>query len=137
MEICSGMPAIEEMRWGRFISETDSIVWISWKGNDALTMVIRNGVERQCSRIDESLVEFDQGTTLSLSEAVSLRQGRLGETVLDSHPIIKSILPVQLRDIHEQKWRSRGKLIKNCKCEATGWVIHECVRFNSLKAGTG
>lgn len=34
---------IRTLRWGRFTSETDWVVWIEWRGDDLRTMAWRNG----------------------------------------------------------------------------------------------
>jgi hypothetical protein len=61
-------------------------------------------------------------------ESFPLRAGRLGATVLPGAPALGKLLPRSLRNIEEQKWRSRG-VWKAQDGSSHGWVIHEVVHW--------
>jgi hypothetical protein len=121
--------AVDEMLWGRFVSATDSVVWIEWRGESAFRLVIHNGVEVEDGHIALSQVELSPALVLVLEEPTLLREGTLGETILTSLPLLRPLIPRGVRDIFETKWLSRGKLLTGGSVIASGWVIHERVQF--------
>ena len=124
---------IDELRWGRFVSETDSIVWIEWRGEKPQTLALRNGAQvGDASVSDERIVLHETGEVLHLKESRPLREGPLFSTTLHAIPGIKKIVPGRILDAHECKWRSRGTLEK-AGSSRTGWAIHEVV---TLGGGT-
>jgi hypothetical protein len=119
---------MRELRWGRFLSADDSMVWIDWQGEHNFRFAFHNG--RVCipATITDSAIESCTGA-LQLDRGLSLRSGRLGDTVLRSAPALR-LLPSSLFGIVEQKWRSRGKLNRPEGC-SSGWSIHEVVQWNT------
>ncbi len=121
---------ISELRWGRFLSERDALVWIEWRGSHPLSMVFHNGKQIQDAIItDEQIILDGSRSVLTLTEQVELREGVLVSTALSSIPGIDKVLPVRMLHTYECKWRSRGVLSTDGTFESTGWVIHEIVRF--------
>lgn len=122
---------VDELRWGRFHSPTDTVVWINWQGNHPLTLVFLNGRVTAASVDDERIVMSD-GSVLSLSSKKILRSGPLVNTVLASIPGLDKVVPPVILFTSETKWRSRGQLISPGKDASTGWAIHEVVTFNTV-----
>jgi hypothetical protein len=120
---------ISELRWGRFLSNSESIIWIDWHGSHPLTLVIHNGKEIQASVTDEQ-VALNDGRVLKFSNQKELRSGTLVSTVLASIPGMDKVVPSPILHAHETKWRSRGQLSSAGKEAVTGWAIHEVVKFN-------
>jgi len=122
---------VDEMLWGRFVSETDSIVWIEWKGNCAFKLIIHNGIEIANGQVTSSRIDLTAGLALLLNESVLLRKGSLGETYLASLPLLRPMVPAGVANIFERKWLSRGRLSRGDVCVSSGWVVHERVQFRS------
>ena len=122
---------IEELRWGRFLSERDSLVWIDWRGPHPLRLVLKNGVEAEAAEVNDSEVSLDEGRQiLRLEEKQILREGTLINTALSAIPGIGKILPLRSLNTYECKWRSRGLLEDSASPEVgEGWAIHEIVRW--------
>ncbi len=122
---------IEELRWGRFLSESDSLVWIDWRGPHPLRLVLHNGVEAKTAQVADSEVGFDGGRQiLRLEEKQVLREGALINTAFSVIPGIGKILPLRSLNTYECKWRSRGFLDGSASPEGSeGWAIHEIVRW--------
>ena len=119
---------IDELRWGRFLSKHDAMVWIEWRGAHPLSLVFRNGALIPRGTVTEQGIATREGETiLSLDEGTVLREGYLIRTVLSAIPGLTEILPVASLRTHERKWRSRGRLCDAANGE--GWAIHEVVRF--------
>ena len=122
---------IEELRWGRFLSESDSLVWIDWRGPHPLRLVLENGVEaRSAQEVTDGEIVFDEGRRiLKLEESAVLREGALINTAFSVIPGIGKILPLRSLNTYECKWRSRGFLNGRSAAVGEGWAIHEIVRW--------
>jgi hypothetical protein len=121
---------IAELRWGRFLSERDALVWIEWRGAAPLSVVVHNGkLMRDASITDEQVAIDGNRTVLTLTGKTELRKGVLVSTALSVIPGIEAIVPAQMLHTYECKWRSRGVLSTNGSLCSSGWAIHEIVRF--------
>lgn len=121
---------IAELRWGRFLSERDALVWIEWRGGAPLSVVFHNGKQiRDASISDEQVAIDGDRTVLTLTERTELRKGVLLSTALSVIPGIAAIIPARMLQTYECKWRSRGVLSTNGSSCSSGWAIHEIVRY--------
>ena len=121
---------IEELRWGRFLSESGSLIWIDWRGPHALQLVLHNGVEAKTAQVTDNEVSLDEGRQiLRLEEKQILREGALIKTAFSVIPGIGKILPLRSLNTYECKWRSRGFLKNSASQVSEGWAIHEIVRW--------
>jgi hypothetical protein len=117
---------IRELRWGRFLSEGASSVWIAWRGAQPLAMLSVNGTHPDAAEVSDAGVSW-RGGRIELQTGAVLRAGTLGATAL-AHPVLGLIVPRVVRDIHQCKRVRRGKLIGAGRDEE-GWVLDEVVRF--------
>jgi len=118
---------MRQLRWGRFVSPDDCLAWVDWQGEYCTSFAIHNG--RACETLSVSDAEVVlPGATLRMEESFPLRDGRLGSTVLPGAPALGKLLPRSLRNIEEQKWRSRGRLNEQDR-SSHGWVIHEVIHW--------
>lgn len=116
---------IDELRWGRFHGPGETWVWIEWRGDHPLCWVSVNGDVHREAEITDDGVEVS-GHRLSIADNVVLREGDLGSTILETVPILESIVPHRVRDMYEKKWLGRGRVEAS---GSDGWVIHEVVRW--------
>jgi hypothetical protein len=119
---------IDQLRWGRFLSETDAIVWIDWRGAHARRLVFHNGAEIASESITEKGVVLTTGV-LSFENSEVLREGRLGETALGTVSNVRKIFPARILGVREAKWISRAVLEKPDGAQTSGWAIHEVVEW--------
>ncbi len=103
---------IEELRWGRFLSEADGEVWIEWSGTNPGRLRWRNGVR------------LGDGGEVEILDWEVLREGKLIETALRIIPNVHKLFPARILRLSETKWRSRAVL-----GQSAGWAIHEVVRW--------
>ena len=103
---------LRELRWGRFLSEQDGLVWIECLGDEPVMIALHNGVA----------VEPERLWGLGLEPGRVLREGVLGDGVLGTIPRLRKLLPVRMLDLHESKRLSRGTFDG-----ASGWAVHEVV----------
>lgn len=120
---------IRELRWGRWIGPTSNVVWIDWRGEHPLTLILLGGEQVHGEVLDHE-VRIAEGPRLVVSDNRVLRSGDLGATVLDSIPILRSALPEAILHTHEEKWIGRGVLTGADGVTEEGWAIHEVVRFS-------
>jgi hypothetical protein len=120
---------IQTLRWGRFTSASDWIVWIDWQGEFSRRIVYRNGKNAAPSVLEDDRIEFDDGYRLRMDRSLTIREGALGTTALSAVPGIRKTFPARLLEIDECKWRSRGRLEKPGSPAVEGWAIHEIVTW--------
>jgi len=118
---------MRQLRWGRFVSAEESLAWVDWQGEYSTSFAMHNGRACETLAVSDSEVAIP-GATLRMEESFSLRAGPLGTTVLPGAPALGKLLPRSLRNIEEQKWRSRGTLNAQDR-SSHGWVIHEVVHW--------
>jgi hypothetical protein len=120
---------LEELHWGRFLSEPDALVWIDWRGPRQWQTVLHNGEEREVQSLTESEIVFKSpGTRLDLDRGMVLRGGQLGETVFAGISRLAKLLPHNMLSVDECKWRSRG-VLRTVNSATPGWAIHEVVKW--------
>lgn len=123
---------IVELRWGRFLSEEDTIVWIYWRGDENIDLLFYQGNAVPNALITDDFISLNDGEfLLKFSDTVVLRKGYLISTSLSAIPAIRDIFPKKILKIYECKWRSRGILIRPNNQISHGWVIHEVVKWNT------
>jgi hypothetical protein len=119
---------IRELRWGRFLSDSDSLVWIDWKGSYSCRIVLQNGILGRATTIDEDEVRLNRHGGLRLAPGDVLRKGVLGETALSVIPGLSRLFPRKILEARECKWRSRAEL-RLGDSSSSGWAIHEVVTW--------
>lgn len=119
---------IKELHWGRFVTETDSIVWIDWRGSAPLRLALHNGVDIRCESISDTAVLTDAGV-LHLDKSVMLRGGPLISSVFSKTPVIRSVFPRSILGTEEYKWLSKATMKHGDRSLVNGFSIHEIVRF--------
>jgi hypothetical protein len=120
---------LDELKWGRFLSPEDSIIWIEWVGSSSRKWVFYNGTS-----LDGAMIERDRitdqaaGLSLEVHDGALLRDGPLVATALPAVPGAGLLLPRGLIGARESKWVARGTL-EACGRSSSGWIIHEVVKW--------
>jgi hypothetical protein len=92
---------LRTLLWGRFTSDSHSVVWIQWQGKHALTVLICNGEKVANARISAHDVRCDD-FELSLEPAVTIRENSIGETLISRIPSILKVAPVKFLGGHRR-----------------------------------
>ena len=121
---------IDSLRWGRFVGERTSLVWIDWHGAHDKKLVLLDGKPLASPEIDERAVG-GEGVHLDIDEGTTLRSGKLGKTALELVPGLERF-PMRILAVDEHKWTSRGTL-EDAAGRDEGFVIHEIVRWPERK----
>ena len=120
---------IRTLRWGRFGTPSDWIVWIDWMGDFTRRIVYRNGEMAPTSVIEDYQIEFLDGARLILDRSLLLREGSLGAAALSAIPGVRETFPARLLNVNECKWRSRARFERPGMSTVEGWAIHERVEW--------
>jgi hypothetical protein len=118
----------EELRWGRFLSGGDALVWINWRGGHSLNLSFHNGACVEDAALTDCGYEAG-GVSLKLHENTVLRDGPLVETALATIPGVRRLFPFRILRTRECKWLGRGVLREQGAERSGGWAIHEVVRW--------
>jgi len=115
----------DRLRWGRAHAGEFTCVWIELdgaSGRRAWSFVNDRGPAISSGDRDRLLTS--DGDELLLDEHRTLRQGRLGETVLGIWSDAARLLPARILGLSENKWLSRARMRG-----AHGFAIHEEVTW--------
>jgi len=120
---------MENLRWGRFTSASDWIVWIDWRGEFSRRIAYWNGEAVAPPVLEDDCINFGGGALLTMDKALVIRDAPLGAGALRRIPGINRMFPVRLLQISERKWRSRARLVRSGRPTVEGWAIHENVSW--------
>jgi hypothetical protein len=129
---------MDELRWGRYLSPTDNMVWIELKKNTLKQWLWLNGEKIQEAVISDDQifipskdisVEFDRSVVLESEKKIL----SVVETLVNYIPGFNKIMPLQFLMADEFKWFGNGVFKKSNKFQNSGKTIHEFVNF---KKGT-
>ena len=122
---------IENLRWGRFTSASDWIVWIDWEGKFSQRIVYVNGEAVTPSVLKDGCIKFAGGAMLRMDQGLVIRDGPLKLGALAEIPVLRKMLPAGLLEINERKWCSHAVLERPGRSGVEGWAIHENVNWPS------
>ncbi|MBM3853826.1 MAG: hypothetical protein FJ399_11830 [Verrucomicrobia bacterium] len=128
MTLPPGRLPLRELHWGRFLAAGESCVWIRWRGPSERQWFFHSG-----RAVEGVVLEGDglrwPGHRLHLERGVTLRSGRVGETVFPRAGFLRRLMPEALIHVQETKWCSRGVLVDEHGGRHEGWAIHEVAVF--------
>jgi hypothetical protein len=127
---------LAELIWGRFVSPSSSLVWISWAGTHPRQIVLSKGhsvapVEISTHRVRTNSLD------LTIEPGRVLREGAIGDNVLSKVRGLSRLAPVAFLTVNERKWLSRGTLRTSDGGRTEGWIIHETVTWPNGPADRG
>lgn len=125
---------MDELRWGRFVSDEDNMVWIELRKEERKKWLWVNlERERNCIIEDESVSVPAENLVLKLDKSVVLESEKkilsVVEKIIRYIPGFNKLIPLQFIMADETKWLSNGQLKINGKTVSEGKAIHELVNF--------
>jgi hypothetical protein len=124
---------IEELRWGRFLTDLYAITWINWKGDNPLNKIYCNGEEYNDAIFQENSIIFGSGAyVLMFNEITIIRKGRL-RNALSNMPWIKIFFNPRILNTMEIKYKAKSTLVFNSEISASGWSLFEIVTWEKQK----
>ena len=131
---------IQELRWGRYISDDHTLIWIDWKGPEPRQWVFYNNSRIEKAEINNAGISFSNQVNLQISESHVIREGRIFSKIATSLtryiPVIRNLIPAKFLSGTECKWLSKGTLYMADSKLSEGWIIHEVVQFNNIMKKT-
>jgi hypothetical protein len=116
---------IEELRWGHFLSDGYTIVWINWKGIHPVNKLFCNNVEYNDSSFEEQRIVFGKGAYALLFNEISIiRKGKLSN-LFSQIPLIKIFFNIGILNSLENKYKAKSVLTVNHEIASTGWSSYE------------
>lgn len=127
---------ISELRWGRWCSARTrrSLVWIDWRGERPLTLVLDGGCPRERAVVGDQAIAFADSpeaanlSVLRLDRPHTLYARTLSDVLRGLRPLAAR-LPAPWQAVEDRKTRSAGTLCAGEVEADTGWAIHEVVRL--------
>ena len=125
-----------QLRWGRFTSETDYLVWIEIKSNPIKKWIWHNGSPiSNCEISDEKITIKKTGIQLLFTNRRIIESEKkifnIAKSLLSLIPRISNTITADFLNADETKWLSLGILKQNGIIKSQGWIIHEWVEFGS------
>jgi len=127
---------MDELRWGRFVSDENNMVWIELREKVHRQWLWLNG-----EKIDNCIIEDDyismpeKNLVLNLDRAVLLESEKkifsVVEKLIRYIPGFNKVIPLNFIMADEFKWLSKGELRKQGKTLSNGMAIHELVNFKA------
>lgn len=120
---------IDELRWGRFLSDSYTLIWIYWKGKHHLNKMFFNDREFNDAVFENDYIAFDNGTyLLKFSEAQVIRQGKLSG-LFSKMKLLRIIFNQRILNTVEIKYKAKAILSKNSVVLSNDWSLFEIVTW--------
>ena len=120
---------IRQLRWGRFLSRRNTLVWIDWQGPFQTRLALLNGRRFDTAVIENHSVSLPDGSRAAFDRAIVFRDASLGSTFLGAIPALERLAPARFLLARESKWLSRSVLEVPGQAPDEAWAIHEEVRW--------
>jgi len=120
---------IEELKWGRFLSDDYYVTWIDWKGNYLMNKIFCNGTEYNDAIFEADSIVFGSGIfRLMFNEITVIRKGKLSK-IFSKMPLQKIIFNRRLLNTTEIKLKAKSTLNLSTGLTASGWSLYEFVTW--------
>jgi hypothetical protein len=120
---------IDELRWGRFLSDSYTLIWINLKGKYPVNKIFFNGIEYNDAVYENDIIIFDDGIyQLKFSEIQLIRKGRLSG-LFSKMKLLKMFLNRRILNTVEIKYKAKITLSKNSVFLSNGWSLFELVKW--------
>lgn len=117
----------DEIRWGRFLTDSTSIVWIDWRGDAPRRFVFLNGSVVTVSELTDERIVLADGAELLLRDPRVIAADTLGHLLTPLKPLRTLVRP--LARTRQTRWRSAGELrAADGTPTQSGWALHELLR---------
>jgi hypothetical protein len=120
---------VDELRWGRFLSDSHTLIWIHWKGSYPLNNIFLNGIEYNDAIFENDSVIFNDGIyRLKFSEIQTIRNGRLSG-LFSKMKFLKVFFSSRLLKTVEIKYKAKTILSGDTGFLSDGWSLFEIVTW--------
>jgi hypothetical protein len=127
---------MNDLRWGRFHSLQDTMVWIELRKENKQQWLWLNGEKiTTCSIEDDHISSTSNDFLLKLDRGVALESEKkifqVAQKILCYLPGFNKLMPTKFLMADNHKWLSKAEFHKNASPVTEGTAIHEWVNFNA------
>lgn len=120
---------IDELKWGRFLSDSFTVIWIKWIGKHPINKIFINGIEYNDAIFENDIIVFGDGLyQLKFSDRRIIRKGKLSGLFLKM-TLLKMFLNRRILNTIEIKLKARTTLSINSVFLSNGWSLFEVVTW--------
>ena len=120
---------IDELRWGRFLSDSNTVIWINWKGKYPLNKLFFNGIGYDDAIFGNDNIIFSEGIyQLKFSGIQLIRKGRLSG-LFSKMTLLKILFDRRFLNSEEIKYKAQTTLLKKSDSLSIGWSLFEIVTW--------
>lgn len=129
---------MNELRWGRFGSDENNLVWIELREKEKQQWLWLNGDKIESCIIEDDHVSLpDMDLVLHLDRGVVLESEKkifsVVQKLIHYIPGFNKVIPISFLMADETKWLSKGQLQTPNKTLSNGMAIHELVNFKAFQ----
>lgn len=118
---------LDELYWGRFISEHHSVVWLEWRGSHPLRLLFADGVcHRDFVLSPQQLRLPDSSLCLDFTAPTVLKDEPL-LALVQRFPALGRLFGRDFLHTRESKWKSPALLTLPGMTPESGWAVYETV----------
>jgi hypothetical protein len=120
---------IDELRWGRFLSDSYTLIWINWKGKYPVNKIFFNSIEYNDAIFENDIIVFGDGIyQLKFLEIQLIRNGKLSR-LFSKMKLLKIFFNRKILNSVEIKYKARTSLSKNSIVLSNDWSLYEIVTW--------
>jgi hypothetical protein len=120
---------IDELRWGRFLSDSYTVIWIRWKGKVPVNRIFLNGIEKNDAIFHDENISFGEGVyKLEFSDIAIIRKGRL-LNLFTRFSFLKILFDRRILNTMEIKYKAKTIFSKHSSSLSEGWSLFEIVTW--------
>jgi hypothetical protein len=118
---------LDELKWGRFLSDDYTIIWINCRGVQPVNKLFFNNAEIDDAEFKEDVISFCGGIyQLRFKEIQPIRKGRLSK-IFSGNPWLKFLFNKRILNTLEKKYKAKTSLSKRSESLSDGWSIYETI----------
>jgi hypothetical protein len=122
---------IGELRWGRYLSASDTLIWISWKGEYLLNKIFLNGIEYNDTVFENGTITFAEGNyQLNFFAIQVIRDGKLSG-LFSKMKLVKLLFNNRILNTVETKYKAKATLTRDSAAISDGWSLFEIVKWGN------
>ncbi|TAL64025.1 MAG: hypothetical protein EPN88_11515 [Bacteroidetes bacterium] len=120
---------IDDLRWGRFLSDSYTVIWIDWRGKHPLNKMFLNNVEYNDAIFENDIIIFGDGIyQLKFSDTQLIRKDKLSG-LFSEMALLKIFFNRRILNTVELKYKAKTALSKNSVFLSNGWSLFEIVTW--------
>ena len=120
---------IIELRWGRYLSKQNTIIWIEWIGEKPINYLFHNENKYEDAQINEQCIVFNKGVNKLEFESPDIIRNNKLSSILKKFPFLKIFFNKKILNTNELKLKSKTTFRLNNIEVDQGWSLYEFVKW--------